>query len=160
MSLEEYKRLIKVFVDGAISAREFRTRFVDTFLREPDIMMEELFWILQDLFEDAEALRQDWQPPGVLEGVLISEDELRQEAQTALDALERLSGKLYMGKCSDLDDRRTQSSLIAERRRFAMIAAHPNVAKSSLAHLLALENACEYSQRRGKAWQSTTRGRE
>ena len=90
MSIETYKSLIQAFVGGAMTANNFRTRFVESFLNEPGIMREDLFFILQDLFEDVEAFREEWPPPPGLVDTLISEDQLRHEARKALNALSQL----------------------------------------------------------------------
>lgn len=90
MSVDEYRTMLHAFVDKQLTAPEFRERFVHRFLSEPATMERRRFVILQDLFEDAESYRQDWPPPASLAHILISEDELRHEAQVALDALEQL----------------------------------------------------------------------
>jgi hypothetical protein len=90
MSVDEYRTMLHAFVDKQLSAPEFREWFVHRFLSEPETMERRQFVILQDLFEDVESYRQDWPPPASLAHILISEDELRHEAQVALDALEKL----------------------------------------------------------------------
>ncbi|MGA7670853.1 MAG: colicin immunity domain-containing protein [Nitrolancea sp.] len=90
MRIDEYKALISTFLSSEISAPEFKERFVDTFLSEPGGMPRDMFFILEDLFEDAEAFTEHWPPSPGLADVLIDEEQLRQEARTTLDALDRL----------------------------------------------------------------------
>jgi hypothetical protein len=101
MSVEEYKQLIRSFLSEAITASVFETRYLSAFKNEPGGMGREVFFILQDLFEDVDAYTHYWPPPPDLHYV-ISEDELRDEAQVALDALEKLndSGGAQSARCA------------------------------------------------------------
>jgi hypothetical protein len=91
MSVDEYQAMIHGFVSKQLTAPEFRERFFHRFLSEPATMERRRFLILQNLFEDVESYRQDWPPPASLAHFLISEDELRHEAQIALAALAELN---------------------------------------------------------------------
>ena len=90
MSIEEYKQLILSFLSHEISVSAFETRYLSAMKSQECGMGREVFFILQDLFEDVDAYTHYWPPPPDLHYV-ISEDELRHEAQTALDALEKLN---------------------------------------------------------------------
>jgi len=74
-----------------MTAPEFETRYLAAMKSQEVDLGREVFFILQDLFEDVDAYTHFWPPPPDLHYV-ISEDELRQEARTALAALDQLMG--------------------------------------------------------------------
>jgi hypothetical protein len=83
--------MIEAFLLHELSPLEFRKRFYDAFAAETleTEMSFPVFQILEDLFEDLDAYTPVWPPtPGLIH--VISEDELRAEAQTAVDALRQL----------------------------------------------------------------------
>jgi len=89
LSIDEYVQLIRDFLSGAIPAPDFETRYLSAMKSQERDLGREVFFILQDLFDDVDAYTHFWPSPPDLNHV-ISEDELRQEAQIALDALEKL----------------------------------------------------------------------
>lgn len=92
MRVEEYKQLIRSFLSEAITASEFEARYLSAMKSQERGMGREVFFILQDLFEDVDAYTHYWPPPPGLHHV-ISEDELRHGAQVTLDALENLNNR-------------------------------------------------------------------
>ena len=86
MELSAYLYIIDGFLRGELSAEAFQTIYMATFSKEYKDMDPDLFAILQDLFEDADAYSVLWTEAD--EGVFrITEPTLRREV---IDAVEKL----------------------------------------------------------------------
>ena len=87
LTTQEYILLIDSFLNNELSAEDFAVRFQNTFSAE-SVFNRELFMILQDLFEDAEAYDPMWTPEE--EDVFqITEPTFRNEAKDAREKLQR-----------------------------------------------------------------------
>ena len=87
MSFSNYKKLLSKYLHHEISVEEFSSKFEDIFLSEDSGMDDELFEILEDLFEDNLA----FDPNVSIEDEKvsrISENTFRNEV---IDALNKLS---------------------------------------------------------------------
>jgi hypothetical protein len=85
MRVQDYITLIDTFLNGEVPAEDFAVRFQNTFQAD-DQLGDELFPILEDLFEDAEAYDPMWTPEEE-NGSRITEPTFRREV---LDAREKL----------------------------------------------------------------------
>ncbi len=85
MRAQGYKALIEAYLGHELSAEDFAVRLQKMLLAE-DWLEEELFLILQDLFEDAEAYDPMWTPEEE-DGFRITEPTLRREVQDANETL-------------------------------------------------------------------------
>lgn len=86
--MDRYIALLRLFVDGAISAREFEHRYLVAFKNDKDEYPEKVYQVLDDLFGDVDTFCADpaLRGPGDLDEV-----QLLSEAKTALLELERLA---------------------------------------------------------------------
>ena len=87
MTTQEYILLIDSFLNNELSAEDFAVRFQNTLSAE-NWLDEDLFLILQDLFEDAEAYDPMWTPEEE-DGFQITEPTFRNEAKDAREKLQR-----------------------------------------------------------------------
>ena len=89
MRPEEYRNLIQDFLNGKFESADAFARFYDkTFREDPDHFTDELFYILEDFFEDVEAYDPMW----TLEDVnffRITEEMLKEEAVKAIEELDK-----------------------------------------------------------------------
>lgn len=89
MRVEGYMSMIEAFLSHELAPQDFERRFYEAFSEETPEMPYPVFQILQDLFEDLDAYTPEWPPkPGLI--YVISEDDLRKEALTALADLKHL----------------------------------------------------------------------
>jgi hypothetical protein len=85
MRVQDYITLIDTFLNGEVPAEDFAVLFQKTF-QSDDRLGDELLFILEDLFEDAEAYDPMWTPEE--ENISrITEPTFRREV---LDAREKL----------------------------------------------------------------------
>lgn len=89
MAIQKYRNMIQAFLEAELSAIEFKRRYLTTFLAEPGGMEADLFYILEDLFEDVDAYSPSWRPEDE-NWYRITEPTLRKEAQDALVKLDAL----------------------------------------------------------------------
>jgi len=87
MKPDEYRTLIKAFLDGMLTADEFAASYDRVFSKDPGPMDRPLFDILENLFEDVDAYSPLWTPEEI-GPTAITEETLRQEAAQALMELE------------------------------------------------------------------------
>lgn len=88
MKAEDYLRLILTYLNGELSADQFVKKFNSVFLNEPEGMNDDLFIILEDLFEDGEAYSPMWKPEDE-NPYRIIEKTFREEVLTAQKELEK-----------------------------------------------------------------------
>ncbi len=88
MNSIEYRELITKYLNGAISADQFAIEYDRTFLSDPELMDEDLFAILEDLFEDVTAYDSMWKPEDEND-FRVSEKTLHEEAIDALTKLDK-----------------------------------------------------------------------
>jgi hypothetical protein len=85
---EEYTTLIRAFLTKEIPVHEFESRYLTTFKGESGDMDMSLFRILDTLFGGVDSYSPDCLP-GEETAFLISEEQLRREATSALTELLR-----------------------------------------------------------------------
>src|SRR5262249_2521414 len=85
--LSEYKDLIRLFVNRLIPVADFERRYLRMFKDDPAIRSENEYEILNRLFGDIDAFSAD---PELRSERGLDEEQLRAEADAALDALCRL----------------------------------------------------------------------
>ncbi|MFE7083798.1 colicin immunity domain-containing protein [Priestia megaterium] len=89
MVADKYKQLIEDFLDEKITADEFQTQYFKTFIESDDKLGDELFLILNGVFESAECYWHECLP-GQETSFEISEQQLRKEVNEALIKLNEL----------------------------------------------------------------------
>jgi len=92
MIADKYKQLIEDFLDEKITANEFQTQYFKTFIKSDDRLGDELFLILNGVFESAECYWHECLP-GQETSFEISEQQLRKEVNEALIKLNELQAE-------------------------------------------------------------------
>lgn len=93
MKVDEYRELLKSYLAGGLSAEDLILQFNDAFLNESsDSLGDEVFKILQDLFEDGEAYSSLWSTDDEND-FRITEPTFRSEVQQSLEDLNAYLGK-------------------------------------------------------------------
>lgn len=82
--LENYISLITKFVSGEITASQFEELYLEMFKNESEILPEETFYILNELFLDVDAYCNDLLLRGEDD---LGDSELLQSAKRALESL-------------------------------------------------------------------------
>ena len=92
MIVDKYKQLIEDFLDENITASKFQTQYFKTFIESDDRLDDELFVILNGVFESADCY---WHKclPGQETPFEISEQQLRKEVNEALIKLNELQAE-------------------------------------------------------------------
>jgi hypothetical protein len=90
-TLEQYTALIRRFLDEAIDAREFESRFLEKFKNETTILPLDVFEVLDELFADVDAFCPD---PELCDDDDLNEQQLRAKAAEALAKLTSKQGKV------------------------------------------------------------------
>jgi hypothetical protein len=85
--VQPYRQLIERLLSGAISESAFEAQYLETFKNEPAGLPEPLFLVLDGLFADVDAFCAD---PALRGEGDLDEDQLRERARQALDALAKL----------------------------------------------------------------------
>jgi hypothetical protein len=88
----EYGALIDRFLNGEMSAQEFRSAYLDRFKKEERMLDESLFELLQGLFGDVDVFSTDLALLEQEPELYIDETALRQKAKQALKRLRELQG--------------------------------------------------------------------
>ncbi|MFP7487816.1 colicin immunity domain-containing protein [Priestia filamentosa] len=88
MLTDKYRKLIEAFLEGNITADEFQDQYLSKFLKWNDNLDDELFLILNDVFESADCYWKECLP-GQETGFEISEQQLRKEVHEALVRLDK-----------------------------------------------------------------------
>jgi hypothetical protein len=83
---EKYLSLVRKFTSGDQTASEFSTEYMSEFLDEQAGLSDDLFWILQNLFAEAEAYCED---PALRDEDDNDEQELLTAARAGENDLER-----------------------------------------------------------------------
>ena len=83
-TLEQYTVLIREFLDGAIDAQEFESRFLEKFKNETTVLPAEIFEVLDGLFGAVDAFCPD---PDLCDRDDLNEQQLRAIATEALAKL-------------------------------------------------------------------------
>lgn len=88
MTFEDYKTMIRNFLDRQLSAKEFERHYFNAFRAEAGGMDPDLYHILQALFW---AVENYWEgcPPGQETALEISEQQLRLKAHETFTKLEQ-----------------------------------------------------------------------
>jgi hypothetical protein len=84
----KYRKLIEAFLEENITADEFQDQYLRKFLKWNDDLEDELFLILNDVFESADCYCKECLP-GQEDGFEISEQQLRKEVHEALVRLNK-----------------------------------------------------------------------
>lgn len=90
-ALSEYKELIQLFVNRAISANEFEYRYLRMFKDDPTIRPEAEYDVLNRLFSDLDAFSPE---PELRSEDSLDEEQLRSAATSALEELTTLSSNV------------------------------------------------------------------
>lgn len=76
----EYKELIQRFLQGFISSSEFRDLYIEKFKSESRVLDEDLFFLLDELYGDADMYSEDVFLINKNPGVYLDEVTLRSKA--------------------------------------------------------------------------------
>lgn len=86
MSIYEYKKLMKDFLDKRITVKEFENAYLNTMKQENKTLDDEFFIIINDVFEAVDCYWHECHP-GEETRFEISEQQLRKEVKSAHDKL-------------------------------------------------------------------------
>lgn len=92
MLLERCKKLITDFLDNKITADEFQDQYIKTFKKSNEDLSNELFLILNDIFESADCYWHEYLPSQET-SFEISEQELRKEVKIGLTKLREIEAQ-------------------------------------------------------------------
>jgi hypothetical protein len=87
---EQYTALIRGFLDEALDAQEFESRFLEKFKNETTVLPLDIFEVLDELFADVDAFCPD---PELRDDDDLNEQQLRAKAAEALAKLTDRQGK-------------------------------------------------------------------
>lgn len=88
--LTDYKKLLRSFIDGEMSAAEFRELFLQRFKTEDVPLPEEIFKTLDKMFGDADCFTEDDELLNSRPEFYVTADQLRVLAQESLEDLCRM----------------------------------------------------------------------
>jgi hypothetical protein len=96
-AIEPYRELLEQFVRGDISANDFESRYLNTYLSDDSLYPDDVFEVVDAFFAEAESYEGD---PRLRPHVhrATGPDELRQRAEELL----RVAGYAVHGRSSDL----------------------------------------------------------